>query len=216
MSDTTLVVTSCRRMDLLQRTLESFDRCNTYPISPENRIIIEDSGDPAVWNDPIWDNYRDWTLIFNDPKKGHLASIDHAYSLVKTPFIFHCEEDWEFHGSGFIEQSKEILSVDPKMMQVWIRDHDDSGHKVHPEVIKTKDGLSYFKMTIAGWGGFSWNPGLRRSEDWKTLGGYVPFRTERGVSDSYKEQGFYASHTYDGYCRHIGWHRHVSDPFQGN
>jgi hypothetical protein len=41
MKEVTLVITSCNRIDLLKKTIASFERFNTYPI--KKAIIIEDS-----------------------------------------------------------------------------------------------------------------------------------------------------------------------------
>lgn len=85
-SDITLVVTSCGRFDLLQRTLESFDRFNTAPI--REVFITEDSGDDAV-RQAIPDHWREHCTVFvNRPKLGQLASIDLAYASVTTPHHF--------------------------------------------------------------------------------------------------------------------------------
>ena len=93
-SQITLVVTSCGRLDLLKATLDSFDRYNTAPI--REVFITEDAGDegvagilPAHWKEHC-------TVFVNRPKLGQLASIDLAYGHVSTPYIFHCEDDWEF------------------------------------------------------------------------------------------------------------------------
>src|SRR5271170_1236016 len=45
-SDVTVVVTSCGRQDLLERTMDSFLKYNRYPIS--KYIIVEDSGDVSM------------------------------------------------------------------------------------------------------------------------------------------------------------------------
>lgn len=120
-SDITLVVTSCGRLDLLKLTLESFDRFNSAPI--REVFITEDSGDervrtavPAHWKDHC-------TFFVNRPKLGQLASIDLAYEQVKTPYIFHCEDDWEFYRPGFVEDSKAILEQRPDILQVWLRSY---------------------------------------------------------------------------------------------
>ena len=47
----TFVLTSCRRFDLLERTLESFVATNDYPI--QRYIIIEDSEDEGVLRMPL-------------------------------------------------------------------------------------------------------------------------------------------------------------------
>ncbi|MFP3527750.1 glycosyltransferase family 2 protein, partial [Pantoea sp. SIMBA_072] len=73
-------------------TLESFDRYNTAPI--REVFITEDSGDDAV-HGAVPEHWKPYCKVFvNRPKLGQLPSIDLAYSHVKTPYIFHCEDDW--------------------------------------------------------------------------------------------------------------------------
>ena len=43
----TFVLLSCGRLDLLEKTLNSFLRYNNYPI--ERYIIVEDSADPVIY-----------------------------------------------------------------------------------------------------------------------------------------------------------------------
>src|SRR5450830_1702387 len=97
-SNITLVVTSCGRFDLLKRTLETFDLFNTADI--REVFITEDSGDEAV-RLAIPEHWRSHCkFLINRPKLGQLASIDLAYESVKTPYIFHCEDDWRFIARG--------------------------------------------------------------------------------------------------------------------
>lgn len=49
MKKITFVLTSCGRNDLLEKTLDSFFKWNTYPI--ERYIISEDSVDPKVFEE---------------------------------------------------------------------------------------------------------------------------------------------------------------------
>jgi hypothetical protein len=64
----TLVVTSCGRPDLLQRTVESFQRFNTCPIA--EAIIVEDgpAGPPPI---PC-------RHITSPRRRGQIACIDDA------------------------------------------------------------------------------------------------------------------------------------------
>ena len=52
---------------------------------------------------------------------GQVAAIDRAYGGVTSEYIFHCEDDWEFHATGLIEKSKVILENNPSILQVWLR-----------------------------------------------------------------------------------------------
>ena len=98
-SEVTVVITSCGRFDLLKKTLDSFFTFNTYPV--KKVIITEDSGDDGVYT-AIPEEYKNYfTIIVNKPKLGQIRSIDKAYSLVDTDYIFHCEDDWDFYRDGF-------------------------------------------------------------------------------------------------------------------
>ena len=114
------VLTSCERFDLLKPTLESFKAHNTYPL--HQLIVIEDSGNEAVRDVVSEAGFPDAQVIVNDTQLGQIASIDKAYGAVTGEFIFHCEDDWAFFRTGFIEDSIAVLDSDPKMIQVAIRD----------------------------------------------------------------------------------------------
>jgi hypothetical protein len=220
----TLVITSCGRSDLLARTLKSFWAFNTYPIS--ETIIAEDSGlsldgfrasvsDAASTLFP-----HGVTWLSNKRRRGQIFSIDRAYEKVSTPFIFHCEDDWEFFKSGFVEASLSILRRHPEILQVWIRAHDDTnGHPV--------ERLSQYDFDTAcvdhqspyeTYHGFSFNPGLRRLSDYKRLGTYgahAGYRLDGGgraealIGRIYRDMGYRSAILADGYARHLGDNRHV-------
>ena len=110
----TFVMTACGRPDLMEKTLDTFFEFNDYPI--ERYIITEDSADPEIFkeckrlNDTKYQNKLEF--VFNEKKLGQSKSIDLAYSMVETEFVFHCEEDWEFYNSNFIQESLRVLNGD--------------------------------------------------------------------------------------------------------
>jgi len=57
----------------------------------------------------ILSKYRTLTWLFLGQKFDEGTAIDHAYKLVKTPWIFHMENDWEFIHEGFIEWNMKYL-----------------------------------------------------------------------------------------------------------
>jgi hypothetical protein len=209
MNEVTLVITSCGRPDLLDRTINSFLLHNTYPI--QNTIIIEDG--PAL---TISQDLSNINIIINKERKGQVYSIDKAYSYVTTPFIFHCEDDWEFYKSGFIERSLEILTNNGHILQAWLREQQDTNG--HP--VEKREDLSYDLMALDWgdkWHGFSWNPGLRRLSDYKTIDNYSKYQeetlaigTEAVLNKIYKDLGFRAAILREGYVKHIGEGRHIS------
>lgn len=230
MNKVTLVVTSCGRTDLLERTLKSFFEFNTYPISKV--IIVEDSGVPQDFSN-LYNLIRiPLKIIVNKTNIGQVASIDKAYAEVETDYIFHCEEDWEFFKPRFIEKSFEILHNDLNLITVWLRAHDDTkNHAIMwDEKFDLPSGDHYYLMDPKRkrhWCGFTWNPGLRRTSDCMIFHPYnnLEVRKEKNglniigeidVSIYYQELGFRAAITSDpeGYVRHIGGKRHIPLPWQ--
>lgn len=215
----TFICTSCGRWDLLEKTIRSFLRFNTYPI--EKYIIIDN---PVKDYDP--DRVLNSTkiinlfpeiekskvqVILNDINYGQVISIDIAYSMTETQYIFHCEDDWEFFDSGFIESSLILLENDQKILNVSIRERNNgekgSEHPTLPGGIV--DNVKYRKYLPGYCGvyhGFSWNPGLRRKKDYSLVAPFKKWKNEEGMNAAYHQLNFYAVCTEKMYCRHIGEH----------
>jgi hypothetical protein len=197
-----MIVTSCGRHDLLKETLDSFIRVNCGGAKPDATIIIEDSEIPM----PDWmrDNIHFYSAnigkvqwIQNESRRGQIYSIDRAYAQVKTDYIFHMEDDWTFvRGENFMQDSKAILEKYPSVLQVSLR--GDSGWHQLIDLPKYEG----FKIAMpgwrGGWGGISFNPGLRRLSDYKKIGSYgshVAYGTmglghEIGLSKLFLEMGY--------------------------
>lgn len=229
MDDVTVVITACGRTDLLEQTLYSFFKFNTYPI--QKVIIVEDSGKQQDFRRVQDLVPTDLEIIVNEENIGQVKSIDAAYAKVETDYIFHCEEDWEFFKPGFIEKSFEILKTNPKLITVWLRGYNDT--KNHAIMMDEKFSIGndyYYLMDGARkkhWCGFTWNPGLRRTSDCMLFHPYQNLKVRKlknglellgeiDLSIYYQEAGYRAAITSDeeGYVRHIGGKRHVPLPWQ--
>lgn len=219
MEKVTLVVTCCKRPDLLQKTLESFVASNTYPI--EQAIFIEDSDQTGI-NDFVKDMALPFPCLclYNGKNIGQIESIDLAYAHVTTPYIFHCEDDWEFFEPGFIEKSFDVLRKDPTVVTVQLRAHNDTnGHPIEPE------NLGGYHYLIRGydrfWHGFTLNPALRRHADYMLVKPFTesckPYMegfghpNETDISRIYNNLGYRGAilDRKEGHVRHIGWGRHM-------
>ena len=229
----TLVITSCNRNDLLEKTLISFFKFNTYRI--EKTIIVDDSGVGKTLN---WNRIKSSVpgpleLILNDKNEGQIESIDKAYAKVETDYIFHCEEDWKFNHPGFIEKSLEILDDNDKIFTVWLRAHNDTKrHKIETETKFPLQNDYYYLMDQyhkKTWCGFTFNPGLRRTKDCMIFHPYanqeirtmkgkngIEIMHERDMSMYYQDLGYRGAITSrkEGYVKHIGAKRHVPLPWQ--
>ena len=221
MSKVSVVLTSCGRPHLLEPTINSFNKYNTYPI--EEFIIIDDSGDLPTQGF-IKSQYPKYTHIFNSTRIGQIKSIDKAYSQVKTPYIFHLEDDWEFYEKGFIEKSLVLLKDDPTIINVWLRERNDTnGHEILPTQYECNKIFYYLLSTNwrEGWGGFSFNPGLRRLSDYKKVQpfeNFIPtpspskfYTPELELSKHYKKLGYKAAILSKGCVKHIGWNDHIKN-----
>ena len=215
-SDTTLVVTSCGRFDLLRRTLESFDRFNTAPI--REVFITEDSGDSTV-ESCVPEHWRPFTRCFvNKPQLGQLRSIDLAYSHIQTSWVFHCEDDWEFYRSGFVEDSRRLLDLDSQALQVWLRSypHDLAVHSPYVRLGERQivESIPHYRLysNKADWQGFSFNPGLRRLVDYQKHAPYAQFSGEKDLSRLYAASDRYALILENDAVLHTGFGEHVSVP----
>jgi GT2 family glycosyltransferase len=201
----TCVLTSCGRFDLLDKTLRSFFKFNTYPI--EKFIIIDDSGyaNAHAMISRTLDQLKlyespEFLILINEKNVGQVKSINLAYAHVKTQYIFHMEDDWEFYAGGFIEESLPVLQNYPWIITVWLRAHNDTNG--HP--LEHIQELPFPLLTLgyaSRWHGFTWNPSLRRLKNYKLIDG------EAASSTYYMRKGYRAAITtkQDGYVRHIGW-----------
>jgi hypothetical protein len=226
----TVVLTSCGRPDLLARTLDSFFAYNTYPI--REFVVMEDGEGVSALSDD--ERYRRHNIrwLSTGRRIGQMPTIDLAYRVVQTQYIFHCEDDWEFYAPGFIERSLAILERQPSILQVWIRALDDTNRHPMTERTYQADGIPY-RIVQPGfdsgewgiWHGFAFNPGLRRRSDAALIDSFAdldPSRTkpsweiERQASEFYMRRGFLVATLADndgkGYVRHIGWGRRVGEP----
>lgn len=209
-------LTSCGRIDLLDMTLQSFFKLNTYPI---NKIFItEDSGDIECFNQ-IKNRWGDrCEVIFNDPKLGQSKSIDLLYSLSDAPYIFHMESDWLFENknANFIRESIDILEENKDIHQVWIRHINDHTHPIEINSHSTTTGVLYKYVTknyLDNWSGFSWNCGLRRKVDFINIfdSNYSQYGSEWLCQQHANKFNYTAVTLVNTTMKHIGWNRHTEN-----
>jgi hypothetical protein len=194
----TFVLTSCGRFDLLERTLSSFLANNDYPI--QRYLLIEDSGDAGVF--AMRGRFPDVPLEIhlNDPPLGQMKSIDKAYATITTEYVFHCEDDWLFTKPGIIAASLVLLKAFPKVAMVLPRLSSGPADSIENGVrFRLADHRSHHL-----WGGFSFNPGLRRLADYHRIAGYAALGSEGAVSVAYKRMGFRIATLEEGGVSHLG------------
>lgn len=212
-SKVTVVCTSCGRFDLLEQTLSSFFKFNTYPI--DKYVIVDNFPGSFEKILEICQNSlpkQHFQVISNKKNIGQVASLDIGYSNVETEYIFGLEDDWMFYKSEFIEKSLDVLKHDERIMNVNIRQRNNnekgSCHPVSFVKRTTPSGVGYYDCLKHYYGvyhGFSWNPGLRRLKDYELIqGGFSSLKNEEGMNEFYLKHGFKAVFLEDDNCHHIG------------
>jgi hypothetical protein len=229
MNDVTVVFTSCGRQDLLDISLATFFKFNTY--HNIDVIVVEDGPGRLNWELARKYANRSIAWLSTGSHVGQIRAIDFAYSHIRTPYIFHTEDDWKFHACGFIERSFAILLARPDCLMVKVQPPNELiGHPTD-SVEQVTDGVTYKKLQFDFelgdreryvWHGFSFNPGLRRLKDYQRIAPYTKhragtaLRSEEALGKIYRAMGFYVvvltTNSGCGYVRHIGWGRHVHDP----
>ena len=223
--DVAVVITSCGRQDLLERTLESFFRFNTAAI---REVVVIEDGDGAR-NTLLSARFagRPIRWLATNTRIGQMQAIDVAYRSVEAEYIFHCEDDWEFFASGFIEKSWAVL-VNESSYSSGVGSERSTIRTIRPRDVQLgllKSGMfsigSCSRATTLSesgtWHGFSLNPGLRRRSDYHRLGSFArldasgilkSWEVERAASQFYFDRGFLVAILADrggaGYVRHLG------------
>lgn len=156
-----MCVTSCNRHDLLKTTLESF--YHVVDQEPQELIIYEDSNTPMpeFLNDPIW-RQRGLKWLSDGERKGQAYACARLIREAQFEYIFWCEDDWFWQNSisPFMRESRAILDSHSEIIQVSLR--GDTGW--HP-LVKQGDLWIAEPYWRGVWGGWAWNPGLRRRTD---------------------------------------------------
>lgn len=201
----TVVLTSCNRFDLLERTLSTFSAHNDYPIA--RFILVEDSGNDAVRD--IAARFPDLAIevVLNSPSLGQFKSIDKAYRMVDTDFIFHCEDDWEFSQPGLICKSVALMEADARIALVWPRSDEGAPRWMKKHSYQELNGVMMRPIDPKAhhvWGNFTFNPGLRRLSHYKMMPGGYAAMGETRTSIFLKRRGYRAVILANGGVRHIG------------
>jgi hypothetical protein len=212
----TLCLTSAGRPDLLERTLGSL--LPEHGSSFQDVIVIDDLGS-AECAQVVRKLCPRATVVLNEARLGQHRSIDRLYGLVKTPFIFHCEDDWRFDPGPMIEDCLKAAMSIPDVSVVCVTATSELEPKTLDQAeLKEIDGAKFWLRSATvkpPWGCFTFNPHFVRRLLWEEHGPYAKYPTEADISIHMKAHGLRIAQLVDGKCWHIGANRHVDDPFNG-
>lgn len=112
-SEVTLLVFSCvGRAHLLQQTLASLRRQCDFKFA---EVVYAHDGemDPAA---PGWVGAN--RLVQNVQRAGYVRSIMQALAIVRTPYVFWVEDDWEFTHAIDVPGFLAAMEANPGWMQI--------------------------------------------------------------------------------------------------
>jgi GR25 family glycosyltransferase involved in LPS biosynthesis/glycosyltransferase involved in cell wall biosynthesis len=182
----TLTITSCRRLDLFKRTVDSFLNC-CEDIDRIGRFVCVDDGSSDADRRQMEARYPFFTFVFKTPaEKGHARSMNILRETVEGPFWLHLEDDWHFVvRDRYVGRALAILADDAAIGQVLFNrnyaetwaDHGIRGGDVRRTA---REGLRYRRHvhgpapaggpSNAWWPHFSLRPSLMRTEAIKATG----------------------------------------------
>jgi GR25 family glycosyltransferase involved in LPS biosynthesis len=227
----TFTITSCKRFNLFEKTINSFLNCCEDIKKIDTWLCIDDN---SCEQDRIKmkEKYPFFTFYFKKiEEKGHPQSMNIIRNLVKTPYIFHIEDDWQFfEKKHFISECIEVLGSDNKIGQCLInKNYAEVVDDIHIEggfFNKTPNGLRYFiheytpdeKSQIefnskhknakhcSYWSHFSFRPSLLKKSVLDIIGEYNQniSHFELEYSQRYVNNGYVSAFLESIYCLHIG------------
>lgn len=115
----TLTITTCRRRDLFDRSMDSFLH-NCTDIDAIDRWICIDDGSSDEDRAKMAERYPFFEFIWKDnTNKGHARSMEMLRAEVSSPYWIHLEDDWEFFApDNYVSRAIAILEDDPFIGQV--------------------------------------------------------------------------------------------------
>lgn len=107
----TLTITTCKRFDLFERTINSFINCCKDIIQIDKFICIDDNSSESD-RQKMKELYPFFTWVFKTPEqRGHIESMNMIIDMVDSEYLIHLEDDWLFYEEyDYITKSIEILS----------------------------------------------------------------------------------------------------------
>lgn len=140
----TLTITTCKRYDLFEKTINSILNCFDIE-NVDEWLLVDDNSSPED-RKKMETLYPFFTFYFkNNTEKGHPQSMNIILNNVKTPYIFHTEDDWVFFcKDNYIAKLTDIINADFRIGQCLI----NRNYAETESCIDVKGG--YFKMTNSG------------------------------------------------------------------
>jgi GR25 family glycosyltransferase involved in LPS biosynthesis len=228
-----LTMTSCKRFDLLSRTIDSMVK-NILDLKQHVRewIIIDDNSSEQD-KKLMQSKYPFVKFIFKGPSdKGHPRSMNMLHDILTSsdaPYNLHIEDDWEFwYPDNFIAKCINVVEQDKNIgqclinfeytedqytaMTIWNRDMfevDDIRYFIHEYFVGDRLKIEQNHLGAASsmyWPHFSFRVGITKNSVYKSLGKFSDQHKhfEMDYANKYVEKGFKTAMLDCCYSTHIG------------
>ncbi|KAH9094225.1 hypothetical protein Ae201684P_016837 [Aphanomyces euteiches] len=153
----TVVVTTCKRLDLFMATMRSFQ-----PYVGRVKIcmvLVIDDHSTSQDRDAMKQAFPELSFIYSR-RKGHAHSMNLLLDLVTTRYVLYLEDDWQWQAPlprHPLEHALEVLKVEPHVVQVLLNTQEDSGWR-RQDYFLHEFGVVHHSFGY--WAGFSLNPGV--------------------------------------------------------
>jgi GR25 family glycosyltransferase involved in LPS biosynthesis/glycosyltransferase involved in cell wall biosynthesis len=200
-ADLTFTITTCRRRELFERTMDSFlENCLDHHLI--SRWICIDDASSSEDRQLMAKRYPFFEFIYKDNDEvGHAKSMNRLLSEVTTKYWLHFEDDWQVIKPGnYISYAMAVLDDNDSLIQcVLNRNYAEildnynivGGHLVVSQDQKTVYRIHDYinpasphfqellnanpgRLTNAYWPGFSLMPSLLRRQAFDDLGSFNP------------------------------------------
>jgi hypothetical protein len=206
-SDITTFVLSCNRLDVLEKTLQSFLTTKEYITK---MVIVDDSAEEGIF-ETLVERYGNIADVICFPKnRSQWWAMDFMVSYCDTDYIFYLEDDWEFLQSGYLEKSKKILEKyrDIGTVDLSLRTFEWQGIDSYDKTLIDEEfyykklwRISDYHLQWYGWIG---SPNLKRRDDLILLGRVEKWHNEWNIDRKFLGLGFKAVFLKDKYVEHLG------------
>ena len=221
----TFTITTCKRLDLFIRTMNSFLNCCLDHHLIYKWVCIDDNSseeDRAIMKEKfpffefIWKNEDD---------KGHAKSMNMLLKAIDTPYVFHMEDDWEFYlHRPYIENCIDGLKmgyaqclVNPNYAEIPDDNIIGGEYKLSRngtviiEHVHEPDSVQFTRRfglgsNCAYWPHYSLRPGMTQVRVLREIGDYAVGveHFEMEYAYRYVSAGHKTSFLYPSGCKHIG------------
>ena len=148
----TLSITTCKRFDLFEQTINSIINCFDIDMI-DNWLCIDDNSSEED-REKMKKLYPFFNFHFKDvSQKGHCNSMNlikrYVTDIFKTPYLLHLEDDWKFFEKrDYIKEAIEILESDDKIGQcLFNKNYAETSKDINIVgglLRKTNSGLRYY------------------------------------------------------------------------